>query len=453
MSADRLSRRELFRRTGAVVGAAAGARLLGGPLVLAGESPNRSLGTAVIGAGGRGNAHLGAAASEHLVALVDVDENRLAKAGKKVAEKAPKVKTYSDYRRMFDEVGGDVDAVFIATPDHTHAHPALMALERDIAVYVEKPMTRTIHEARVLTEAAREKGVASQLGNQGHSGEGYRRLCEYIWAGAVGPVREVIHWADRNFGGAGGRPEGKPAPEHLHWDQWIGPAPHRDYHGGLHPFSWRSWWDFGTGSIGDMGCHIMDGAFWALKLKEAERFSVELVEHNAGSEEKYPVDNLIRWKFPARGEMPPVTIRWYDGVGKEDRPEPIARVEEEYGRNFGGCGTLYVGDEGLMYTGTYGGGVRIIPEEKHRAFPPPERTIPRVKGGHQGDFLRACRGDEPSSAHFDYSGPLTEMILTSQLAMKAPGEKVEWNVGEARCSNPPRLNRYVSREYRDGWSL
>ena len=449
-----MNRRDLFRRTATAAGAVAGAHLLRPFNILGQQSPNEQLGTAVIGAWGRGRGHLGAAAGERLIAVVDVDEGRLGKAAEQVSEKAPDVKKYTDYRKMFDEVGGDLDAVFVATPDHTHAHAAMMAIERGMGVYVEKPMTRSIYESRALTEAVQQYGVASQLGNQGHSGEGYRRLCEYIWAGAIGDVTEIHCWTDRHFGGSGGRPESKPVPEGLHWDQWIGPRPYREYHTGLHSFNWRSWWDFGAGSLGDMGCHVADGAFWALKIREADSYSVTLLSKNGGSEEMYPVDNLVRWDIPARAGMPAAKVFWHDGVGKEDRPDPIARVEKEYERNLGGSGTLYFGTEGIMYTGCYGGGVRIIPEEQHRATTPPEEKIPRVRGGHQGDFLRSCKGGERASSHFGYSGPLTEWILTGLLATRAGlNNTVEWDVKNTKCLNRPELNDYVKPEFRKGWEI
>ncbi len=451
---DGLNRRELFRRSAAMAGALLGAHLLGAPAIHARGSANEQLGTAVIGAWGQGRSHLGAAAGERLIAVVDVDEERLGKAVEQVSEKAPEVKAYTDYRKMFDELGGDLDAVFVATPDHTHAHAAMMAIERGMGVYVEKPMTRTVYEARALTEAVRRNDAPSQLGNQGHSGEGYRRLCEYIWAGAIGDVTEVHCWTNRHFGGSGGRPESKPVPDGLHWDQWIGPRPYRDYHDGLHPFSWRSWWDFGAGSLGDMGCHVMDGAFWALRLREADRYSATLLSRREGSEEKYPVDNLVRWDFPGRAEMPPAKVYWHDGVGKEDRPDPIARVEKEYERELGGSGTLYFGTEGIMYTGTYGGGVRIIPEQQHRATTPPDKTIPRAQGGHRGDFLRSCKGGDRSSAHFAYSGPLTEWVLSGILAVRAGLDNtVEWDVKNMKCLNRPELNAFVKPEFRKGWEL
>ena len=264
-----MSRRSLLRKAAALAGAAAGARLARGPLIWAGEAPSSKLGIVVIGAGGRGtSSHLPVAAGERLVAIVDVDEKSIAKAMKFLADKYPTlktsgVKTYFDYRKMFDEAAKDLDAVSVATPNHHHCLPAMIAMKLGKGAFVEKPMSHSIHEARAMAEAARKCKVPTQMGNQGHCAEGYRRLCE---SGAIGKVTEVHCWSDRANGGTGGRPPSKPVPPGMHWEEWIGPSPYRDYHADLHPHEWHGWWDFGNGSLGNMACHVMDGAVWALKL-------------------------------------------------------------------------------------------------------------------------------------------------------------------------------------------
>ncbi|MDQ3813017.1 MAG: Gfo/Idh/MocA family oxidoreductase [Armatimonadota bacterium] len=467
---EQFSRREFMKR--AAAGAVAGASLVGMPYIIAAPRTGK-LRTAVIGCGGQGTgAHVPAAAREHLVALIDADENKLAKAIKKAKDTNAEldtatVKTYNDYRKFFDEMHKEVDAIFIATPNHHHALPALLAMQHGIGVYVEKPMSFNIHEARTMAEYARKYKVATQMGIQGHSGEGYRRLCEYIWAGAIGNVTEVHCWSDCLNGGVGGRPPTLPVPAGLNWDSWIGPAPFRDYHKDLHPHEWHGWYDFGNGALGNRGCHIMDGAFWALKLDKPS--SLELEEVNGGSEERYPMGARIRWDYPARGDMPPLKLYWYDGkrkgvqnAGPGDTADSVAReaanvpplmleLKKKYDRKFEGNATLYVGDKGVMYTGFYGGGTRIIPEEAHKAFPVPEPKIPRIKGSHQEDFLRGVR--DPSHqpcANFDYSARQTEMVLLGDLAMKAGiGKKVEWD-GD-KCTNMPELNAMLQRDYRKGW--
>ncbi|MDF2440724.1 MAG: hypothetical protein JWN98_1708 [Abditibacteriota bacterium] len=471
---ERLSRRDFMKIAAAGTGVAAGAQLLDMPYILAAPAPTgdqAKLRTAVIGCGGRGiSSHVRPAAREHLVALVDPDEKNLEAALKKAAEEPgvdpSKIRTFTDYRKFFDAMNKEVDAVFIATPNHHHALPALIAMQHGIGVYVEKPLAFNIDEARTMGEYARRYKAASQMGNQGHSGEGYRRLCEYIWAGAIGNVTEVYHWTNRANGGTGARPPALPIPAGLHWDEWIGPAPMREYHKDLHPHEWHNWHDFGNGSLGNMASHIMDGAFWALKLNRPT--SIEVEEALGGSHELYPVGTRIRWDFPARGEMAPVKVYWYDGkrkgiedAGKGDiqgsvskqganMPPIMEEMEKLTGRKFRDGATFYVGDKGIMYTGTYGEGVRILPEEKHLAFKMPEPIIPRVKDSHQGNFLAAVRGGPPAVANFDYAAPFAEMVLLGDLAIKAGvGQKVEWDGN--KCTNRPELNRFLKRQARKGW--
>lgn len=469
----RFHRRKLLKQ-GALIGAgAAGTRLLGVPAVLAERSPNDKLGTVVIGCANQGLVSVNAAAEERLVAMVDVDERHLAQSRQWLTEHHPNVKvsgvkTYFDYRQMFDEIEKEIDAVFVATPDHHHAPAAMRAIKRGKGVYVEKPLAHTIGEVRTLMDAARKNKVATQMGNQGHSGEGIRRLCEYIWAGAIGNVTETHSWAPTGRGGVGGRLPSQPVPPGLHWDQWIGPAPYREYHAELHPKDWRSWWDFGCGSVGDWGCHNLDGPLMALKLGHPT--SIEAVEQIGGSDERFPLLSVIRWDFPARGEMPALKVFWHDGYRgfdpkrveedsdaaqkAQNRPPIVLELEQKYGRDLKNGGTVYLGDKGIMVTGNYAGSPRIIPEQKHREFPVPEKKLPRIKGTHQADFLRAVRDGRGSCADFGYSGALTEMVLLGTLAIRAgTGRRVEWDGSSARCTNLPELNALVHREHRSGWGL
>ncbi len=445
MISNRLDRRAFLAGSAAL----AGAHLLGAPAVLSARAPSEKLGIAVIGCGNQGGGNPGIAARERLVALVDIDDRFLDKAIKGVAAKVKEPRVFHDYRKMFDACHKEIDAVLIATPDHHHAPAAIRAIQLGKHVFVEKPMAWSLDEVRKLTEAARKHKVATQMGNQGHSGEGYRLLCEYIWAGAIGKVTETHSLMQRNFGGTGGRPRGKPVPKGVHWDEWLGPAEKRDYHDGLHPFSWRSWCDFGTGTLGDMGCHLLDGAFWALKLAEARTFTIECVKQTAGSREMFPQNNHIRWTFPARGDMPAVTVNSYDNAW----PQAVKDLEKKFNVKFGG-GTVYVGDKGVMVTGTYGGNPHILPQEKHREFGKPKRVLARSKHGVKGDFLAAAKGGEPASASFDYSGPFTEFVLTGVLASRAgTGKKLEWDVTRLVCSNIAEVNRLVKRIYRKGWEV
>ncbi len=444
------------------------------------ETEKKPLRVAVIGCGVQGNhVHIPAACKERLVAIIDPDKRQIEAAFKRVRDVSPAtdlsaIRPFSDYRKMFDAMGTELDAVMIATPNHQHAPPALLAIRRGIPVYVEKPLSHTIAEARLLSEEARRRGVATQMGNQGQSSEGSRLLCETVAAGAIGQVREVYCWSNRANGypSATARPPSLPVPDGLDWEHWIGPAPFRDYHEGLHLHGWHAWRDFGNGSLGNMACHIMNHPYWALRL--GSPVAVELEEVSGGTNACWPVGTRIRWDFPARQGLAPVKVYWYDGLAKgqpfnqktveprwkhvsdEARNFPPIRAElkKKYDRDLPDEGSLLVGEKGLMTIDKHGEGFRMIPEEAHRAFPRPAKTLPRVKGTHQEDFFRACRGGAPASSNFDHAGPLTEIALLGNLAICAGvGRRVEWDGSGMRCANLPELNRYVKTEYRDGWRL
>ena len=417
---------------------------------------------------------------EHLAAVVDPDRRQIAEAMKRVHEVSPgtdtsKIRTFADYRTMFDAMEGELDAVIIATPIHQHALPALMAMRRHIHVYLEKPLAHTIAEVRMLTEEARRCGVATQMGNWGQSTEGPRLLCEYFQAGAIGAIREVHCWSDRVDGLPPDtpRPPALPVPKELDWDLWLGGAPRREFHDGLLHFYWNAWRDFGNATIGNMGCHIINHAYLALQL--ARPASVELEEVYGGSGESWPIRNRIRWDFPARGELPPLKLYWYDGIapgapydrdsvsggghrrmrrGLAYAPPIRTELEKKYNRQFMGEGSLFIGDKGVFTMGRHGEEFRMVPEEAHRAFPRPPRTLPRIKGTHQEDFFRACRGGAPASSNFDHAGPLTELVLLGNLAVFAGvGKRIEWDSAGMRCTNRPEVNRHLAKSYREGWRL
>ena len=467
----RYPRRSFLRRSAAVAAAVAGAKMFPVPSVLAEPAAGDKIRCVVIGVANQGITSISAAVTERLVAMVDVDDSHIAKTMGWIKENSPEtktaaIKTFADYRKMFDQIGKEIDAVFVAAPDHHHFPATMMAMALGKPVYVEKPMAHSIDEVRRMAEFARQHKVVTQMGNQGHSGEGVRRLCEYIWDGAIGNVTETYSWAPTGRGGVGARLPAKAVPEGLHWDEWIGPCQFRDYHDELHPLLWRSWWEFGDGSVGDWGCHNLDGPFMALKLGAAE--AVETLEQTGGSQERFPLLNAIRWTFPARGDMPPVKVHWFDGyrgavdtntpdeerAKLQNRPPIVAELEKKFGRDLKNGGMVFVGDKGIMVAGNYGGGPRIVPEEQHKATPRPDKTLPRVKGTHQDDFFRAIRGGEPACANFDYSAKLTEMVLLGCLAERAgPGKKVEWDAAAMQCKNMPELAPLVKREYRKGWGV
>jgi predicted dehydrogenase len=441
------SRRRFLKEAAAAAGVGA-SPAFAVPMVLQDRNPNSRLGIAVIGCGGQGGGNPELAAGERLVALVDVDEAKVAEAVKRVGARANNVPVFHDYRRMYDAHARDLDAVLIATPDHHHAPAAVRAIRLGKGVFCEKPLTWSVHEARTLAAEAKRQRVHTSMGNQGHAGEGYRRLCEYIWAGAIGDVTETHSLMTRNFGGTAGRPKGEPVPKGLHWDEWLGPAPVRDYHPGLHPFGWRSWKAFGTGTLGDMGCHILDGCFWALKLGEARSFTVECVAQQPGSDELFARENHIRWAFGPRAGMPAVAVNGYDNTW----PQRVRELEKEHNEKFGG-GTVYVGTRGVMATDTYGGNPRIVPRAAHAAFPPPPQTIPRSRGGVKGDLIAALKGGPAPGTSFDYAGPFTEFVLTGVMASRVgAGKRFTWDV-ERMTADLPEAQALVRRAYRAGWEV
>jgi predicted dehydrogenase len=449
------SRREFVGTTAAM---AAGVTILprhvlGGAGYVA---PSDKLSIAAVGAGGMGANNVDHCSHENIVALCDVDDERAAKTFLKY----PEVPRYTDFRVMLEKQK-DIDAVIVATPDHAHALVAMMAIKLGKHVYVQKPMTRTVGEARRLTEAAREYKVASQMGNQGRSGEGQRLLSEWIWDGAIGPVREVHCFTNRPVWPGQGIPtrpvETPPVPPTLDWELWLAGSPYRPYHPSYAPHDWRAWQQFGAGSLGDMACHIMDAPFAALKLGypvAVQACIAELVVERwkrVENRETFPTASIIRYEFPAREGMPPVKLIWWDGGMLPERPEEL---EPDREMNFGdGGGTIFVGDKGKLICGTYGDSPRLIPETKMREYKRPPETLPRVTGSHEQNWIDACKGGPPACSSFDYSGPLTETVVMGNLAILFPGKKLEWDGAKMMVTNHPPANELVTATYREGWSL
>jgi predicted dehydrogenase len=419
---------------------------------MAGPAPSRTLNVAVVGGGGMGGYAVGQARNERFAALVEIDDGRIGEILKGLDKSKGEPKVYYDYRKMIEECHKDIDVVLISTPDHHHAPAAIRAINRGKHTFCQKPLAHNIYECRALAEAAKQNKVLTQMGNQGHCSEGYRRLVEFIWGGAIGNVIETHSIFARDFGGSGGIPAGKPVPKGLHWEEWLGPAPYRAFHEGLHPFSWRSWRQFGTGTLGDMACHVMDGVIWSLKLVEANKFSIECLAQKEGSAEMFPKSNVVKFEFPARGSMPPVKVFTYDNSGQ--KPEIIKNLEKETNRQFND-GTIYVGEKGMLYTDTYGGGIQLFPESRRHEFANPPKTLPRAHGGPIEDLFWAIKNDgTPASNFVDYSGRLTEFILTGQLAMLAGvGKKLDWDVVAMKCTNHDEINQFVRRKYCTGWEV
>ncbi|MBP1635469.1 MAG: iolG 6 [Acidobacteria bacterium] len=427
-------------------------RVLGGPGRV---PPSDRLNIAGIGVGGQGGADLSKVEKENIVALCDADWERAAPAFKRY----PGAQRYKDFRVMLEKQK-DIDAVIVATPDHFHAVAAMAAIQLHKHVFVEKPLTHNVYEARQLRKAAKEAGVATQMGNHGHAMESMRLLCEWIWDGAIGQVTEVHAWTPHPVWPQGmmQRPAATPpVPATLDWDIWLGPAPHRPYHPAYLPMSWRGWLDFGTGGLGDMGCHILDHAFWALKLgaptsidASFSTFVAETLNWDKPKDtETYPQATLVTYKFPAREGFPPLTLTWYDGGLMPPRPEELpagVRMGDQYG------GALYVGDKGKILTGSHGAnGLRILPEERMNSYVRPPKTLPRSIG-HHDEWVAACKGGPAPGSNFDYAAPLTEIVLVGCAAIRH-GEKLHWDAENMRFPNAPEADQYLRRSYREGWAI
>ena len=448
LTGSRLSRRDLM---GAAAAAAAFTFV---PKRVLGEadahSANNKLNIAAIGVGGRGASDIRRMTDENIVALCDVDLDRASETIKQ----HPRTKIYRDFRRMLDREANHIDAVVIGAPDHIHAPAAVMAMRLGKHVYVEKPMAHTIWEARTMTEVAKEMGVVTQMGNQGHAGEGIRLTHEWIHDGAIGTVREVHVWSDR----AGtpdrawwpqgvNRPQGtQPIPRTLDWDLWLGPAPWRPYHSDYVPFKWRGRYDFGCGAIGDMAVHNADPAFFCLDLDAPVAVEAETSEV---TDDTFPKWNIITYEFAAKGNRPPVTMKWYDGAKLPPRPP-----EMEEGRRLGTNGILFVGDKGKILCGGHADVPSLIPYAMQKAYDRPAKTLPRIKGGIHQNFIDACKANDPemACANFSYSGPFVESLLVGNLAVRLK-RRIEWDAKAMRSPNAPEADNLITKFYRTGWEI
>ncbi len=440
--------------------------VLGGPRY---QAPSDRVQVATVGyINGMGTSNTNAVGKvADVVALCDVDESAAAMknaARTKIFETFPTAVRYKDFRVMLEKQK-DIDGVIVATPDHNHAIVAMAAMQLGKHVYVQKPLTRTVSEARTLTEAARKYKVITQMGNQGHSGEGVRLIEEWINDGAIGKVREVHCWTNRPIWPQGmPRPaEGMPVPDGLDWDLWIGPAPMRPYHIAYHPFSWRAWWDFGAGALGDMACHVMDASYQCLKLGYPTSvmaylaYNVMAVPREGGGtrnerikyNDSFPPACIVHYTFPARGDkLPALKLHWYDGGLMPERPEEL-----EPDRRLPESGTIFVGDKGKLMCETYSESPRLIPERRMQAYKRPKKSIPRIVGSHEQNWVEAIQGKTKATSHFDYSGPFTETVQLGNVAAKFPGQKLLWDGQALKFTNSEEANEAVQHHYREGWSL
>jgi predicted dehydrogenase len=425
----RISRRD-FLKSAAILGA--GVWLGTQPRARA-ASANDTLNLAVVGLGGQGGANLGACGSQNIVALCDVDDVRAGKA----YERFPKAKKYYDFRKMLDEVGKSIDGVVISTPDHTHFHPAYLAMQLGKHVYLEKPMAHSVWEVRQLTKLAAEKKLATQLGVQRHVNDGMRRTAELIQSGAIGTVRECHSWVGGNRGMPTTEVKTPPAPDTLKWDLWLGPAAERPYSPDYAPYKWRFWWDFGTGETGNWGCHILDIPFWALGLKQPTRVEASGPEPHP---QTTPKSMAVKFEFPPEGKRGAVTLHWYHGT-----PPILAKL----GLKGAGANNLFIGSEGMLLCGF--GAPTLLPEEKFKDYKGPAPFLPKSPGFHK-EWFAACKGGKPASCNFDYTGPMTETVLLGNVAFRA-GEGFEWDHANLRPVGSSKAEQYIRTPFRKGWEV
>lgn len=396
--------------------------------------PNEKLNIACIGTANRAAADVDGVKSENIVALCDIDDNFLSRA----AEQFKDARTYNDYRELIDKEGDKIDAVVVATSDHHHAPASIRAIRAGKHVYCEKPLTHTVQEARLVAEAAKKAGVATQMGTQIHAGNNYRRVVEIVQSGAIGDITEVHVWVGKGWGG-GELPEKVDAPpKELHWDLWLGPAPVRPFAvGRYHPAQWRKWWAFGNGTLGDMGCHYVDLPFWALKLRHPISCKAA---GPAPHPETCPLGMTAEYQFPARGDLPPCKLTWADG---NMTPKKVA------GERVPNSGVMFVGSEGKMFADY--GSYKLFPKDKFADFKPPTKTIPDSIG-HHAEWIKACKDGSETTCNFDYAGALSETILLGCVAYRT-GEAIEWDAAALKSTNSEAANALISKEYREGWEV
>ncbi len=396
-------------------------------------SPNEKLNIAVVGLANRGADNIREITSENIVAICDVDENYLAAA----AQKFPAAQKYHDFRRMLDQK--DIDAVLVATPDHTHAVVSSAVLKSGRHLYCEKPLTHTISECRAIRELAKKQGRVTQLGTQIHAGNNYRRVVELVQSGTIGEIKEVHVWVSASYGGKTRPANSPPVPPTLHYDLWLGPVEPRPYHPAYLPKDWRHWWAFGGGALADFGCHYMDLPHWALDLRNPLSAEAEAPPLNP---ECPPVWMIVRYAYPARGTKPPVNLTWYHGGKQPDLLPPEQKQKWK-------SGVLFLGSKGSLLS-DYSRRA-LLPEKDFQGFVPPAPSIPNSIGHHK-EWIHACKTGGSTTCNFDYSGALTEAALLGNAAHRV-GKKIEWDWERLQARNVPEAAEFIRHHYRAGWAL
>jgi predicted dehydrogenase len=450
------STRRDFLRKG--VAAGAGIIIASSSGIVRGYPANEKLRVASVGAGGRAEGDIGGVSGEQIVALCDVDDDN----AKGIYRRFPKVNKYRDFREMLDKEEKNIDAVIVATPDHTHAVASIKAMRMGKHCYTEKPLTHNVFEARLMRETAIKHKVQTSMGNQGTASNGLRQGAEIVQSGAIGKVREVHIWTNRpvwpqatealllHQGAAAaitGKGEAAKPRDSIAWDLWLGPAQYRPYDPIYAPFKWRGWWDFGTGALGDMACHTMNLPYMALKLGSPK--AVEVMAVSEVNDQTFPFWSRIKYEFPVRGDMPEVSVIWYDGGPKTGNLPPADLFE---GGKPASSGSLMIGDSGKLYSpGDYGEDIVLLPKKSFEGYQPPSPTIPRSPG-HHAEWIRAAKGGPPAMANFiDYAVGLTEMVLLGNVAMRAQ-HRIEYDIQNMKIPNHPKAEQYLSRDYRKGWN-
>ncbi len=430
---------------------AAGSVTLGAPYIARASNLNDRLNIAIIGAGGRGGSNLGSVSSENIVALSDVNQKGLDAA----AAKHPKARQVNDFHKLYDHEK-EFDAVVVSTCEHTHAFATLPALQLGKHVYCEKPLTHSVWEARIIREAANKAKVATQMGTQIHAGDNYRRVVELIQSGAIGSVSETHVWVSRAWGWHASEADCKkandivfvqerpktvdPIPAGLDWDMWIGPAPMRPFNNVYFPGpKWYRWWDFGNGTMSDLGSHWIDLPFWALKLDHPLTIEAEGPPVNA---EIAPASMQAKYTYGARGDMPPLELTWYQGTNKPKIWKDGAIPKWD-------SAVLFIGDKGMLLA-DYGKHM-LLPEDKFKDFKRPDQFIPKSLG-HHAEWIHACKTGAPTTCNFEYAGWLTEANHLGNVAYRV-GKKLEWDEKQMKATNAPEADPLIRREYRKGWKL